>query len=472
MIAKDILPQALATVLICQFYPVGAVFSNTTKTASSTDTNTDSRATHKATDGVGDIEWCVGPTPSTGLSFPTQTFMEVLAVVTGPTTTEYEFEAGGGAYIHVPFTATGPTTLWTTFSTADYPQLQPYTDRPSCCGQCTVYFSRVDLHYWLVPGANTACLNSGIGSNNLASSLATVPPSNNTVSTTVGPDGFTYTSPSVYLAYHDISASNRCGQVGPIHTSVTVAVDPGQLSTLFNEGRGGPISTFDLKQLPCPPQSLIDKQRSAAWPGFKYALEVNEWAPIIEPPPYIQSLEPAWAYCMSEYVLDPPRTLVPATAMVPSPTSSIDPGMQTSRAMPSATIPTPPMQTSVTASSIEVDPSSTPVDLGTSGDPATTENLAHPADPYDPPKVGGPRSSPIHGSSLDPGASIESKSHFTMSSIVFPSDVTQQAPASSVSRFHVDTPQGSALPVITVGSQTLTNLPNGDFAIGDSTLKG
>jgi len=165
---------------------------------------------------------------------------------------------------------TGPPTLWTTYSRADYSQLQPYTDRPSCCGQCTVYFSRVDLRYWPVPGANNACLNSGIGSNNIASSLATVPPSNNSISTTVGPDGFTYTSPSVYLAYHDINASNRCGQVGPKHTSVTAAVDPGQLSTLFDEGRGGPIATFDLKHLPCPPQSLIDAQRSAAWPGFKY----------------------------------------------------------------------------------------------------------------------------------------------------------------------------------------------------------
>lgn len=109
-------------VLICQLCPVGAVFSNTTVTASPTDTNTDSRATHTATNGVGDTEYCVGPTPPTGLSFPTKTFIEVLAIVSGPTTTKYDFETGGGAYVHVPFTATGPTTLWTTYSRADYPQ--------------------------------------------------------------------------------------------------------------------------------------------------------------------------------------------------------------------------------------------------------------------------------------------------------------------------------------------------------------
>jgi len=302
------LPQALTTVLICQLYPVGAVFSNTTVTAAATDSNIGTRATHAFT-VVGATGICVGPTPPTGLSFPANTWMEVLAIASGPTTTKYDLETGEGEHIHIPFTATGPTTLWTTYKWADYPQIQPYTDPPSCCGQCTVYFSRVEVNYWPVPGANTACLNSAIGSNKIASSLATVPPSNNSVSTTVGPDGFTYTSPSVYLAYHDISASNRCGQVGPKHTSVTVAVNPGQLSTQFANvteygGPGGQIASFDLKQLPCPPQSLIDAQRSAVWPGFKFHLEENEWAPIIEPPPYIQSLEPAWALCASEYVLD------------------------------------------------------------------------------------------------------------------------------------------------------------------------
>ena len=232
MIARDVLPQVLATILICQLHLVSAIFSNTTVTAAATDSDTGSRVTHTATIN-GFTQECFGPTPPTGLSFPTNTWMEVLAIVSGPTTTEYKL---GGGDFHVPFTATGPTTLWTTFKWADSPQLRPYTEHPSCCGQCTVYFSRVQVNYWPVPGANTACLNSGIGSNNLASSLATVPPSNNSVSTTVGPDGFTYTSPSVYLAYHDISASNICGQVGPKHTSVTVAVDPGQLSTLFANG--------------------------------------------------------------------------------------------------------------------------------------------------------------------------------------------------------------------------------------------
>jgi len=472
MIAKDLLPLTLATVLICQLCPVGAIFSNITVTVAATDSNTGVRATHAVT-VAGAIENCVGPTPPTGLSFPTNTWMEVLAIASGPITTKYNRERGGG---DVTFTATGPTTLWTTYSWADYPQLQPYTDLPSCCGQCTVYFSRVEVNYWPVPGANTACLNSGVGSNNLASSLATVPPSNHSVTTTVGPDGFTYTSPSVYLAYHDISASNRCGQVGPKHTSVTVAVDPGQLSTLFAngtgyDGPGGQIATFDLKQLPCPPQSLIDAQRSAVWPGFKFHLEQNEWAPIIEPPPYIRSLEPAWASCISEYVLDPPRTLVPATAMVPSPTPSNDPKSQTTRATPSATIPTPPLQISITASSFNPDPLRTPVDPGTPGDPAATENWSPPADSNNFPKVGGPKSSNVPGSSLDPGASIESKASLTISSIGVPSNVNQQAPANSVSRFYVDTPQGPAFPVIIVGSQTLPSLPNGDFAIGDSTLK-
>lgn len=70
--------------------------------------------------------------------------------------------------------------------------------------------SGVDVMYWPVSGANTACLDSrpNVG---VHSAMATVPPSNNSVSTTIGPNGFTYTPPSIYVAYHDLSASDMCG---------------------------------------------------------------------------------------------------------------------------------------------------------------------------------------------------------------------------------------------------------------------
>ena len=56
---------------------------------------------------------------------------------------------------------------------------------------CTVYFSLVDVWYWPVPGADTACLDNVTMSDSVAtSSLAVVPPYSDIISTVVGPDGF------------------------------------------------------------------------------------------------------------------------------------------------------------------------------------------------------------------------------------------------------------------------------------------
>lgn len=49
MIAKDMLPQALATVLICQTCQVGTVYTNTIVNAAATDSDTGSQVTHTAT---------------------------------------------------------------------------------------------------------------------------------------------------------------------------------------------------------------------------------------------------------------------------------------------------------------------------------------------------------------------------------------------------------------------------------------
>ena len=72
------------------------------------------------------------------------------------------------------------------------PQLNPYDpDRP-CCGICMVYVSLVDVYYWPVSGANTACLGStALAIKNELQLSALTQAHNDTVVTTVGPDGFT-----------------------------------------------------------------------------------------------------------------------------------------------------------------------------------------------------------------------------------------------------------------------------------------
>ena len=108
---------------------------------------------------------CVGPTPPPGLTFPIETYVEKVSV-------------------H------GSTTVYSTATRQQMPQLDPYNQDRKCCGVCTVYFSTVDVLYWPLAGANTACLDKG-NSAGKPSSLATIPPTNNSVSTTVGSDGFT-----------------------------------------------------------------------------------------------------------------------------------------------------------------------------------------------------------------------------------------------------------------------------------------
>ena len=50
-------------------------------------------------------------------------------------------------------------------------------------------------------------------------------------STSVNADGFTFTSPSVYMAFSSLAASDKCGQVGDIWTSTTIAFDPTEITT-------------------------------------------------------------------------------------------------------------------------------------------------------------------------------------------------------------------------------------------------
>lgn len=371
---------ALLEGLLCSkvFASTSVQFTNSTLKTNSSGLNTYG-PTHSVTDyAFGYTMACVGPTGPPGLKFPIQTVVQKLTEVSGPTTGSYYFADAHGKGTHIPFTATGPTTLSTTFVRELVPQFEPYQHPLKCCGQCTVYFSSVDLLYWPVPGANTACLDE----ENSNAATATVPPSNNSITTMVGDDGFTYTSPSVYVAYHDISASNLCGQVGAKHTSITIALDPDQVSTvpysssMFGRGYNGSPKPFDFKDLPCPPQSLIDAQEAANDPLLSLPMR-RTYAPIIYAPPAIRSLEPAWNTCMSFLAFDPPKTLTPATAMVPSPTAAKLAESKGAPAVPNPTIDGPPVKTSSPGNEANGDPSSNPSDPKGGIDPIAATDPNH-----------------------------------------------------------------------------------------------
>ena len=101
---------------------------------------------------------------------------------------------------------------------------------------------------------------------------------------------------------------------------------------------------FNYSNLPCPPQSLIDAQHSADELGFMLP-DRPGYAPIIAPPLAIQNIEPEWHDCTTQFAFDPPRTLVPASALVPSPTPATQEKSNEPATAHLATLDPPPIQT-------------------------------------------------------------------------------------------------------------------------------
>ena len=152
---------------------------------------------YNVTDDTGYTEQCVGPTPPPGLTFPIETVVQKLFEVGGPTTESLFLSCGlasrfSRSCFWTTSIFTAPATSYSTWTRQQKPQLNPYDDHRPCCGMCTVYVSLVDVYYWPVSGANTACLGSTASAimNDIKSSSVTQG-HNDTVITAVGPDGFT-----------------------------------------------------------------------------------------------------------------------------------------------------------------------------------------------------------------------------------------------------------------------------------------
>lgn len=259
-----------------------------------------------------------------------------------------------------------------------------------CCGLCLINFPTVDVSYFPVPGADYSCVDStvdhspanathpsvvttnGIIFDGTPFSIGTVPvqlpPQFNPWDTSsaasgtshvvtarghpllgdgshsnvVGPDGFTYTYPSIYVAFHDVSATDKCGQFGQVHTSVTLAFDPGELSTV--EGPFNFVAqttkSFNLADLPCPPRSVLSADWYTLGPGQPYR-------PRLALPKKLQGLDPAWSSCSGYQAegIDPPKALGAVSAMDPG-TTLVDPAPVQTPATPSKAIDPLPAITS------------------------------------------------------------------------------------------------------------------------------
>ena len=220
----------------------------------------------------------------------------------------------------------GPVTeTLTTFTDSSY---QP---PDNCCIKCWISASDVQIIYWPVETAppdwrNGTATTSGW---NATSAL----PRSSTITAAPTPyhlvqDGFTYISPSVYVAYHDLQAYAVCPSFGGAYSrgrsyNTTIAYAPNQLSTsICTTGSQGiqPIGYGHFAAI-----NFTDYQYStSAWSQCAKEIEAGSGGsrsiegPFYSIPGDVSLIDPAWSTCSAVFngVFDPPRMLDPAPALL------------------------------------------------------------------------------------------------------------------------------------------------------------
>ncbi|KAL8860166.1 MAG: hypothetical protein Q9178_003430 [Gyalolechia marmorata] len=313
---------------------------------------------------------------------------------------------------------TGPTTFITTVTHAlkpGRPWQAYYPGNFQCCMNCYVYFPNVDVYYWPVPESEAKCAND---SKPLVTSQAILPTgaaktaearyealySNSSITgvvSTVNAQGFTFISPSVYVAFGDVSAGDACGAVGQKYTSVTLGFAPGVLHTVTALGKDHyetklGTRAFDPANVLCP----LDYEPETLFVDQDHLAGISSYRPRIQIPEALQNLDPAWKSCVvDDYEgIDPPHQLVPASGFEDDPVAitSVDPVQQPT---PAAVAPPLPKNT---GSGDGGDPVTLPADP--QADPPATQRVA---DPVDTPDQGGPdppmQQDPQQPNAQDPG---------------------------------------------------------------------
>ncbi|KAK3068237.1 hypothetical protein LTR53_014358 [Teratosphaeriaceae sp. CCFEE 6253] len=233
----------------------------------------------------------------------------------------------------------GTSTFWPTTTTF----------APQCtlgCQRCAITGNNVKLLYWQPSTAHV--LNYSISTGKLP-----VGSTNATSASTVVFDGTTLTSPTVYISYDMLYASNSCHGVGGTFKNTIIPVRTEDLSSLayqplanwaIGPGQWGnqqlsykyinrPFNFTDLaepvpdsvyNQLPwC--QRELRGWTNAGFNASKFTCTPKDasYAPLIAVPTEVRNLDPAWASCTAWYggLFDPPEALhgVPVAAAPTTP---------------------------------------------------------------------------------------------------------------------------------------------------------
>ncbi|KAG8629651.1 hypothetical protein KVT40_003516 [Elsinoe batatas] len=218
---------------------------------------------------------------------------------------------------------TGPVTSqshWTsTYTYTQYP-IRAYTAKPPCCSQCYLSAGTMQLIYW--PHQQRATEPTGLPS------------------TYTNNNGFTFTSPSVYMAFSKLYASNKCGTVGTVWQNTTLAFNADEITTLnptitstLVETRtvGNATRTITNYVTSKPADARINYDDLTGdcsitggyysyWPGNPFNAGMGAYVkdpcrPILKIPDRLVSAQPEWAAsgCQedpgSQGFYDPPITL-------------------------------------------------------------------------------------------------------------------------------------------------------------------
>ena len=210
-----------------------------------------------------------------------------------------------------------------------------FTPPSQCCDTCSIQASRVHLNIWASDPSPTAAPKSPY---------------------TLVSDGFTFTSPSVYVVYSGLYAQAECtlygsGQIGNNISITTIAYPPEALSTAkcYQEGDGGfrGWQTIDYDNWLNPEANSVVATESGCRLFGTQPLSDPGGTDLVASPEFslpqnIATLEPVWGQfgCKPwRYgAFDPPRVLTRADAMAPDPGHS---STQASSATPAAHLTSP-----------------------------------------------------------------------------------------------------------------------------------
>ena len=188
------------------------------------------------------------------------------------------------------------------------------------CGSCQIFAPEVQLYIWSLT-SSADCSSFYAGDNlNLETSTLSISSSSQTLTipsisdaTTAVVAGSTLTFPSYYLAVHgDVSVRDSCGVIGKTYHDPTIAIAPGDLSTLsyptnaVQSNESPPLTspydpaachTYGLDRGSLKHVTKTAKNGSLAFTSRLVYSMGPPFNPILLPPQDLSNLDPDWQAC-------------------------------------------------------------------------------------------------------------------------------------------------------------------------------